>query len=87
MVRQWQERFYENVCAHTDIQVAPDFIKLAEAYDALGLRARTTDEVEPTIRRALETPGPVIMDFVVEREEGVYPMVPSGVSLTEMILT
>ncbi len=87
MVRQWQERFYDNVYAHTDMQVAPDFIRLAEAYGALGLRARTTDEVEPTIRRALDTPGPVIIDFIVEREEGVYPMVPAGVSLTEMILT
>jgi acetolactate synthase I/II/III large subunit len=87
MVRQWQERFYDNVYAHTDITAAPDFVKLAEAYGALGLRARTTAEVEPTIKQALDTPGPVIMDFIVEREEGVYPMVPAGVSMKEMILT
>lgn len=86
MVRQWQERFYDNVYAHTDIMVAPDFVKLAEAYGAVGLRATTTSEVEPTIRKALEIDGPVIIDFVVEREEGVYPMVPAGASLTNMIL-
>ncbi|MDD3473415.1 MAG: biosynthetic-type acetolactate synthase large subunit [Syntrophaceae bacterium] len=86
MVRQWQERFYDNVYAHTDILVAPDFVKLAEAYGALGLRATKTNEVEPLILKALETPGPVIMDFVVDREEGVYPMVPAGASLREMIL-
>jgi acetolactate synthase-1/2/3 large subunit len=86
MVRQWQERFYDNVYAHTDIMATPDFVKLAEAYGATGLRARTTAEVEPTIRKALETDGPVIMDFIVEREEGVYPMIPSGRSIKEMIL-
>ncbi len=86
MVRQWQERFYDNVYAHTDIMVAPDFVKLAEAYGALGLRATTTGEVEATILKALETPGPVIMDFVVDREEGVYPMVPAGASIKDMIL-
>jgi acetolactate synthase I/II/III large subunit len=86
MVRQWQERFYDNVYAHTDIMATPDFVKLAEAYGATGLRARTTAEVEPTIRKALQTNGPVIMDFIVEREEGVYPMIPSGRSIKEMIL-
>ncbi len=86
MVRQWQERFYDNVYAHTDIMVAPDFVKLAEAYGALGLRATKTNEVEPLIIKALETRGPVIMDFVVDREEGVYPMVPAGASIKEMIL-
>jgi acetolactate synthase I/II/III large subunit len=86
MVRQWQERFYDNVYAHTDIMAAPDFVKLAEAYGALGLRARTTAEVEPVIRQGLEHDGAVLMDFVVEREEGVYPMVPAGASMAKMIL-
>lgn len=86
MVRQWQERFYDNVYAHTDIMTAPDFVKLAAAYGATGLRATTTPEVEPIIKQALETDGPVIIDFVVEREEGVYPMVPAGASITNMIL-
>jgi acetolactate synthase-1/2/3 large subunit len=86
MVRQWQERFYDSVYAHTDMQVSPDFVKLGEAYGAVGLRAQYTEEVEPIIRQALETDGPVIMDFRVEREEGVYPMVPAGKSITNMIL-
>lgn len=86
MVRQWQERFYDNVYAHTDIMVAPDFVKLAEAYGAHGFRATKTSEVEPLIIEALRTPGPVIMDFVVDREEGVYPMVPAGASIKDMIL-
>ncbi len=87
MVRQWQERFYDRLYAHTDLTVAPDFVKLAEAYGATGLRATTTEEVEPVIKKGLEIQGPVIMDFVVEREEGVYPMVPSGRSIKDMILT
>lgn len=86
MVRQWQERFYDNVYAHTDIMAAPDFVKLAEAYGALGLRATKTAEVEPIIKQALAHDGAVIMDFVVEREEGVYPMVPAGGSVKDTIL-
>ncbi len=86
MVRQWQERFYDNVYAHTDIMCGPDFVKLAEAYGALGLRATEKHEVEDVIIKALAYNGPVIMDFQVEREEGVYPMVPAGSSITNMIL-
>ena len=86
MVRQWQERFYDNVYAHTDIMASPDFVKLAEAYGALGLRAKSNSEVETVIREGLQSDGPVIMDFVVEREESVYPMVPAGASIKEMIL-
>jgi acetolactate synthase I/II/III large subunit len=86
MVRQWQELFYGKVYSHTDIFNSPDFVKLAEAYGALGLRAATTDEVESVIVQALESPRTVIMDFLVEREEGVYPMVPAGHSIKDMIL-
>lgn len=86
MVRQWQERFYDQVYAHTDITVAPDFVKLAEAYGAVGLRATRSSEVENVIKESLKTKGPVIIDFVVDREEGVYPMVPAGAPLKDMIL-
>ena len=65
---------------------APDFVKLAEAFGAVGLRASAPDEVEIVLRRGLETPGPVIMDFKVVREECVYPMVPAGAPITEMLL-
>ena len=86
MVRQWQERFYDKVYSHTDITVAPDFVKLAEAYGAVGLRATKSSEVEKVIEKALETNGPVIIDFIVDRDEGVYPMVPAGAPIKEMIL-
>lgn len=64
----------------------PDFVKLAEAYGAVGLRATKPEEVEQVIITAIKTPKPVIMDFVVEQEENVYPMVPAGSAITEMIL-
>jgi acetolactate synthase-1/2/3 large subunit len=65
---------------------APDFVKLAEAFGAVGLRATRPDEVEGVLRQGIETPGPVIMDFRVAREECVYPMVPAGAPITEMLL-
>jgi acetolactate synthase-1/2/3 large subunit len=86
MVRQWQQLFYGKRYAATDIEAAPDFVKLAEAYGAVGLRATRPEEVEETIKKALATPKTVIMDFVVEREECVYPMVPAGKAITEMLL-
>ncbi len=86
MVRQWQELFYErNYCA-TCLDASPDFVKLAEAYGAVGLRATKPEEVEPVIKKAFETDKPVLIDFVVEPEEGVYPMVPAGKTITEMLL-
>ena len=65
---------------------APDFVKLAEAYGAVGLRATKPEEVEPVIKEALNTPKPVIMDFRVEPEECVMPMVPAGKAMHEMLL-
>jgi acetolactate synthase I/II/III large subunit len=86
MVRQWQELFYDKRYACTCMDHAPDFVKLAEAFGAVGLRAARPDEVETVLRRGLETPGPVIMDFRVTKEECVYPMVPAGAPITEMLL-
>jgi len=63
----------------------PDFIKLAEAYGALGIRVREKAEVVPALKKALNTPGPVIVEVEIEKEENVYPMVPAGASLNEMI--
>ena len=87
MVRQWQQLFYGKRYCGTCMEYAPDFVKLAEAYGAKGFRAKKTDEVEEVLKKGLETPGPVIMDFVVEKEECVYPMVPAGKPITEMLLT
>ncbi|MBN1253783.1 MAG: biosynthetic-type acetolactate synthase large subunit [Deltaproteobacteria bacterium] len=87
MVRQWQELFHERRYSLTPIgDACPDFVKLAEAYGALGLRATRPDEVVPVLREALRTPLPVLMDFVVEPEEGVYPMVPAGEAIDRMLL-
>jgi len=86
MVRQWQELFYGRCYACTEMSTAPDFVKLAEAYGAVGLRASKPEEVEVVLRKAFDTPRPVIMDFVVEKEECVYPMVPSGAPITDMLL-
>jgi acetolactate synthase-1/2/3 large subunit len=86
MVRQWQELFYDRCYACTRMEYTPDFVKLAEAFGAVGLRASKPDEVVPVIKKALEINKPVIMDFIVEKEEGVYPMVPAGADITEMLL-
>lgn len=86
MVRQWQELLYDRRYASTDIAEAPDFVKLAESYGALGLRATRPDEVVTVLKEGLGAPKPVIMDFWVDREECVYPMVPPGASMTEMLI-
>jgi len=86
MVRQWQELFYDKRYACTEMDHAPDFVKLAEAYGAVGLRATTPEEVESVLKEGLSLPKTVVMEFVVAREEKVYPMVPAGAPITEMLL-
>ncbi len=86
MVRQWQQLFFEKRYAATCLDVAPDFVKLAEAYGAEGLRATKPEEVEAVLKKGLASKKTVIMDFVVDKEECVYPMVPAGAPVTEMLL-
>ena len=86
MVRQWQELFYGKRYSCSDMSAQPDFVKLAEAYGAVGLRATRTEEVVPVLKEAIRTPKPVLIDFRIDREENVYPIVPAGAPLTEMIL-
>ena len=86
MVRQWQQMFFEKRYSQTVMELPIDFIKLAEAYGATGLQTAKVDEVEATIKQALETPGPVLMNFMVSREENVLPMVPAGKAIHEMVL-
>jgi acetolactate synthase-1/2/3 large subunit len=86
MVRQWQEMFYSRRYSQTTMDYAPDFVKLAEAYGAKGFRATKTEEVESVLKEGLATPGPVMIDILVEPEEGVYPMVKPGAALSEMAL-
>ena len=85
MVRQWQELFYSERYSSTDLGSTPDFVKLAEAYGAVGLRAEKPSEVVPVLKEALKVKQPVFMDFVVDRYEKVFPMVPAGAAIHEMI--
>jgi acetolactate synthase-1/2/3 large subunit len=86
MVRQWQELFYEKRYSHTEMMVTPDFVKVAEAYGFVGMRATRPEEVEPMLKKGLFTRQPVLMEFQVAREECVYPMVRPGGSISEMTL-
>jgi len=85
MVRQWQQLFYKRRYSQVDISGVPDFVKVAKAYNVEGIRIEKTSDVEPALRKALSIKGPVVMDFRIEREENVYPMVPAGAALYEMI--
>ena len=84
MVRQWQELFYGKRYSHTKLE-NPDFVKIAEAYGAAGIRIEKKEEVRPAIEKAMHTKNVVVMDFRVEGEENVYPMVPAGKRLDDMI--
>jgi acetolactate synthase-1/2/3 large subunit len=87
MIRQWQEFFFGKRYASSSLEgISPDFVKLAEAYGAVGLKATKPDEVIPTLKKAFSISKPVIIDFVVDPEENVYPMVPAGEPLNQMRL-
>jgi acetolactate synthase-1/2/3 large subunit len=84
MVRQWQELFYGRRYVATPLS-SPDFVKIAEAYGIAAVRVKTRLEVLPAIQKAMEHAGPFLIDFVVEPEENVYPMVPPGAALADLI--
>ncbi len=86
MVRQWQQLFYDKRYAGTCLSCSPDFVRLAESYGAVGLRATKPEEVVPTLKKAFSLPHPVLMDFHVAREENVYPMVAPASSIKDMLL-
>ena len=86
MVRQWQQLFHHSRYSQVDLSEGyPDFVKVARAYGVEGIKIEKEEEVEPALKRAISIQGPVIMDFRIAREENVYPMVPAGAALTEMI--
>ena len=85
MVRQWQDFFYEKDYFATVYTGNPDFVKLAEAYGITGIRVTEKAQVASAIQQAMDTPGPVVLDFVVKQDEHVYPMIPAGESVNEMI--
>ncbi len=86
MVRQWQEMFHGERYSESHIEGQPDFVKLAEAYGALGLRATSPGELDDVIRKAFESDLPTIVDIRVDAEENVFPMIPSGAAHNEIIL-
>jgi acetolactate synthase-1/2/3 large subunit len=86
MVRQWQELFFEGNYSQTCLPRIPDFVKLAEAYGAKGFRATKPEEVHEVLREGFAADGPVLIDVITDPMEMVYPMVPAGAGLTEMLL-
>ena len=86
MVRQWQQFFYDGRYADSSLEVSPDYVKLAEAYGAVGLRATKAQDVRPVLEEAIRVRRPVVIDFVVKMTENVFPMIPSGGSIRDMLL-
>jgi acetolactate synthase-1/2/3 large subunit len=86
MVRQWQEMFYARAYSEVDLSVSPDFVKLAEAYGAQGLRATKPSELKGVLEKGLAFNGVTIWDIVVSKEENVFPIVPVGKASRNMIL-
>jgi acetolactate synthase-1/2/3 large subunit len=85
MVRQWQELFFNERYSYSHLDVTPDFVGIAHAYGAVGLRATKPSEVEPVLKEAFKVHKPVFMDFVVNWKEKVYPMVPAGAAIDQML--
>ncbi|HEX7332785.1 MAG TPA: biosynthetic-type acetolactate synthase large subunit [Pyrinomonadaceae bacterium] len=86
MVRQWQEMFYDRTYSEVDISVAPDFVKLAEAYGAAGFRVEKPSDLHSVLKAALEHKGVAVIDVVVTKEENVFPIVPAGANARDMIV-
>jgi acetolactate synthase-1/2/3 large subunit len=86
MVRQWQELLHDKRYSHSYTDALPDFVKLAEAYGAKGIRVETPGELDKGIQEMIDYNGPVIFDCVVDQNENVYPMIPSGKAHNEMLL-
>ena len=87
MVRQWQELFWNHRYSGVDISFQPDFKLLAEAYGCVGIKIDKMADVEPAFKKSLEvTDRPVVMDFRIAREENVFPMIPGGQSIEEMMV-
>ena len=84
MVRQWQQLFFKRRYAHTFLK-NPDFVKLAKSYGAVGIRVIKENEIKPAIKEALSLNKPVLIDFIIEEEENVFPMVPAGEAINKMI--
>ena len=87
MVRQWQTLFYGKRYSSTVLGRKTDFVKLAEAFGAVGLRAETPEEFEAAFKQAMETDSPVVIDTIIDRDEFVLPMLPPGGSIDDIIVS
>jgi acetolactate synthase-1/2/3 large subunit len=86
MVRQWQELLHDKNYSESYTEALPDFVKLAEAYGAIGIRAKTPDELDEKIKEMINSDKPVIFDCLVDKQENCYPMIPSGKPHNQMLL-
>jgi acetolactate synthase-1/2/3 large subunit len=86
MVRQWQELLHGGRYSESYSDALPDFVKLAEAFGATGMRASKVGELDDVIKRMIEHPGPVMVDCLVDEKENCFPMIPSGSAHNEMLL-
>jgi acetolactate synthase-1/2/3 large subunit len=85
LVHQLQELFFDKDYVASEYSANPDFVKLAEAYGIRGIRVTKKEEVADAVQQAMEAAGPVIVDFIVKEDEGLYPFIPSGQSVKEML--
>ena len=86
MVRQWQELLHDKNYSESYTEALPDFVKLAEAYGAIGIRAKKPDELDEKIKEMINSDQPVIFDCLVDKQENCYPMIPSGKPHNQMLL-
>jgi acetolactate synthase-1/2/3 large subunit len=87
MVRQWQEMFHDNRYSHVDLEASPDFVKLAEAYGAHAIRCSQPSGVRAALEEAMSiTDRPTVLDFRIAKEENVFPMIPSGGTISQMVV-
>jgi acetolactate synthase-1/2/3 large subunit len=86
MVRQWQEMFYSRRYSEVGMKYFPDFVRIAEAYGAVGLRAEKPSELKALLERGFATPGTVIMDVIVHKESNVFPMLPAGAAHYDIVM-
>jgi acetolactate synthase-1/2/3 large subunit len=85
MVRQWQELFWDKRYSSVDMGASPDWVKLADAFGARGMRVDQDADLEDAMREAIDTEGPVVLDVQVRKEENCYPMIPAGAAARDMV--
>jgi acetolactate synthase-1/2/3 large subunit len=85
MVRQWQELFWDRRYSSVEMGASPDWVKLADAFGAVGMRVTDKNELADAMKTALDTDGPVVLDVHVTREENCYPMIPAGQAARDMV--